>query len=244
MRNFIASLASVASLASLVSCSHSPAPSPAAPATAPAPAPVVREQGFEYKVRADYFEGVRGDTAALDRAAKVCEDTLARQPGHTEAMVWHGAVLTGRASLAFRAGDRAGGRALYQRGLDEMARAVELDPDNIGVRIPRGAVALGFAPFAPEPERSRLFALGAGDYEVALAQQTPRFAQLSLHAREQLLYGLTDAFAALGDTAKATTYYQRMTADAASSQLLPRARARAAGEVVAGAAPCEGCHGR
>ena len=51
-----------------------------------------REDAFDYKVRADFFDGLRGDTAALDRAIKLCEDTLAREPDHAEAMVWHGAA--------------------------------------------------------------------------------------------------------------------------------------------------------
>jgi len=37
-------------------------------------------------VRGDFFDGLRGDAAALDRVLRFCEDTLARQPGHPEAM--------------------------------------------------------------------------------------------------------------------------------------------------------------
>ena len=215
----------------------------AAPAGAASPR-ARRGEGFEYKVRSDFFDGLRGDKAALDRAIKVCEDTLAREPNHAEAMVWHGAGIMARSSLAFRAGDRANGMTLYQQGLAEMDRAVAMAPSNIGVRIPRGAVLLVFAGFVPEPEKSKLVARGASDYEVGLAGQQKYFGQLTLHAREQLLYGLTDAFATLGDRKKAEAYYERMTTDAAGSQLLPRAKARAAGEAVSGPTPCEECHAR
>jgi tetratricopeptide (TPR) repeat protein len=239
-----ASTAAPASAAASVTPPATAAP-PASPAVArTAAAPVTRENGFEYKVRADFFEGMRGDVAALDRSIKVCEDTLAAKPNHTEAMVWHGAGMIARSSLAFRAGDRARARPLYQQGLEEMDRAVALDPENIGVRIPRGAVLLGVAPFVPEPEKSRLLTRGTSDYEVALAKQAAMFNQLTLHSREQLLYGLTDAFATLGDRAKAQAYYQRMTTDAAGSDLLARAKARAAGETVGGPVPCEACHAR
>lgn len=199
---------------------------------------------FDFQVRGDFFDGLRGDTVALERMMKLCEDTLAAHPDHAEAMVWHGAGLVGRSGAAFRTGDGTGAMKLYTQGLAEMDRAVERAPDNIAVRIPRGAVLMVFAPFVPEPEKSRLIRLGVGDYERALAAQTPTFATLSLHAREQLLYGLTGGYATLGDTAKAQRFYQRMTSDAAGSELLARAKARAAGEGVAGQTPCQQCHAR
>jgi hypothetical protein len=234
-------------LLGLIAACHAPTPSPAAPARAAAPAaarPTPEAGGFEYQVRSDFFDGLRGDTAALDRAVKVCDDALARRPDHAEALVWHGAAMMARARLAFGAGDRATGMKLYQQGLGEMDRAVALAPDRVGVRIPRGAVLLGVAAFVPEPEKSRLVARGVSDYEVTLAHQAPRFGELTLHAREQLLYGLTDGYAVLGQADKAQATYQRMTTEAAGSELLPRARARAAGEAVDGAAPCAACHGR
>jgi hypothetical protein len=136
------------------------------------------------------------------RGSKLCEDTLASEPDHVEAMVWHGAAVLGRPSLAFRAGDSATGMQLYGKGLAEMDRAVERAPKNVGVRIPRGAVVLAFAPFVPEPEHARLLRRGVADYEIAFAAHAPRFDQLTLHAREQLLYGLTDGYAGLGDTTR------------------------------------------
>jgi hypothetical protein len=212
--------------------------------TVPTVAAGPRENGFDARVRADFFDGLRGDTAALDRVVKVCEDTLASQPNHTEAMVWHGAALIGRSGLAFRAGDAATALGLYTKGLGEMDHAVALDPKNIGVRIPRGAVVLVTAPFMSEPNKTQLVQRGVADFEVALAGQTPYFGKLTLHAREQLLYGLTDGYATLGDAKKAQAALQRMTVDAAGSSLLPRAQARAAGEAVAGPTPCQECHGR
>ena len=224
----------------LVVACHTPVvPKPAAPKATPA-ATTVR---FDEQVREDFFAGLRGDAVALERAMKLCEDVLANQPKHPEAMVWHGAGLVGRASLAFRAGDSARGIELYGKGIAEMDAAVALAPDRIGVRIPRGAVVLAMAPFAPAPEKTKLYEKGVADYEVTLAKQETQFKTLTLHAREQLLYGLTDAYASLGDRAKAETYYRRMTVDAAGSELLPRAEQRAKGQAVAGPTPCEECHG-
>jgi len=233
----------------IAACSHPSAPTsvtgPAATARGAAPVAAGRvDERFEYQVRADYFDGVRGDRAALERAIKVCEDTLAHHPDHVEAMVWHGAGLLARASFAFRAGDAASGMKQYGQGLAEMDRAVELAPSNVGVRIPRGAVVLATAPYVPEPEKSRLLQRGVADYEVTLAAQAAYFSTLTLHAREQLLYGLADGYASLGDPTRARAYAERMTTDAAGSVLIARAGARAAGQAVTGDTPCLQCHGR
>lgn len=224
----------------VAACSHSK-PAPAVTPVAHQPATIEVER-FDEQVRADFFDGLRGDADAMDRAMKLCEETLAKDPRHAEAMVWHGAGIVGRSSLAFRAGDRAKGIELYTAGLAEMDTAVELAPNSVGVRIPRGAVVLAMAPYVPEPEKTKLLERGTADYEVTLAAQEAQFATLTLHAREQLLYGLTDGYANLGMRDKAQAFYERMTVDAAGSELLPRAASRARGEAVAGPAPCVQCH--
>ncbi|MGE0870234.1 MAG: hypothetical protein AB7P03_16840 [Kofleriaceae bacterium] len=149
-----------------------------------------------------------------------------------------------RSGRAFQAGDRDEGMALYQRGLREMDAAVELAPGNPGVRIPRGAVLFGMAPFVPEPAKSTLVRRAVDDYEVTLAAQQSYFGELTLHAREQLLYGLTDGFAMLGEPDKARRYFERMLVDAQGSELLSRAQARSVGKPVEGPTPCEHCHAR
>ena len=215
-------------------------PAPAtAPAATPAPAPAPR---FDELVRQDFFDGMRGDPAAFARAMKLCEDTLAKNPQHAEAMVWHGAGVLVRSGQAFRAGDATTGMQEYQAGLAEMGHAVEIAPDDVGVRIPRGAALLAMAPFVPEPEKSRILHLALGDYEATLALQQAYFGKLTLHSREQLLYGLTDGYALLGDQDKARHYYERMQKDAAGSELLARAKTRAEGGAVAGPTPCQQCH--
>jgi hypothetical protein len=236
------SLARVASISWLVACTHATPAPPVTPVAKPVAAPVAER--FDEKVRTDFFDGMRGDKAAMERAMKLCEDTLAKDPKHAEAMVWHGAGVVGKASFAFRDGDTKTGLELYTKGLAEMDAAVALAPDKVGVRIPRGAVTLAMAPFTPEPAKHDLLERGLADYEVTLAQQQSYFGKLTLHAREQLLYGLTDGYAMLGDGAKAEQYYERMQHDAAGSTLLPRAAARVKGEQVAGPTPCEQCHHR
>jgi len=231
-------------LATLAACATTQ-PTPAAPsAPVAAAAKPPKPERFEFKVRQDFFDGMRGDAAALDRAQKVCEDTLAKNPNHAEALVWHGAALTARAQQAFAKGDRAKGMELYQQGTGEMDHAVELAPTDPGVRIPRGALYLGMAHFVPQPEQTKIVKEGVEDYEVTLDVQKAFFKTLTLHSREQLLYGLTDGYAMLGNTDKARETYERMRTDAPTSELLTRAAERAAGHEVKGNTPCEQCHSR
>lgn len=234
-------------LLTIAACSHAStgaAPTAPAPTSAPATTAASPPERFDDRVRSDFFDGLRGDAAAMARAMKLCEDTLAKNPRHAEAMVWHGAGVIGQARDAFAARDRARGLELYRKGLAEMDAAVELAPDDVGVRIPRGAVVLAMAPFTPEPERTKLLERGLADYEATYAIQQPYFGTLTLHAREQLLYGLTDGYAHLGQHDKAAAYLEHMKTEAAGSELLPRATARVNGEPVEGPTPCEECHAR
>src|SRR5579885_864790 len=62
---------------------------------------------FDLLVREDFFAGMWGDKARLNRGMKYCEDMLAKNPKHAEALVWHGGGLLTRASIAYKAGDTA-----------------------------------------------------------------------------------------------------------------------------------------
>ena len=110
-----------------------------------------REPRFDELVRADFFAGVAGDAAAMDRAMRLIEETLAKNPRHPEALVWRGSGLVGRAQQSFQKGDVATGNDLFQRGLRDMNDAVALAPENVGVLIPRGATLLGDVAVGPRP---------------------------------------------------------------------------------------------
>src|SRR4030095_849974 len=75
-------------------------------------------------VRADMFAGLGGDAARFTKAMEACERTLAREPKHPEALVWHGSGLFFQAGQAFQRGDMATGGPLWERGLAEMSEAV------------------------------------------------------------------------------------------------------------------------
>ena len=91
----------------------------------PAQAPSSAGQRFDYLVRADFFAGIAGDRARMKRAMDLCEKTLAENPAHPEALVWHGAGLFGQAGAAFQTGDPTTGRTLYDRGIEEMDRVIQ-----------------------------------------------------------------------------------------------------------------------
>jgi hypothetical protein len=122
-------------------------------------------------VRADMFAGLAGDTARFAKAMAACERTLAREPKHPEALVWHGSGLFFQAGQAFQQGDMARGGTLWDRGLAEMNEAVSLAPDSLAVVIPRGAVLLQAARFVPAPMAEPLLKTGVADFEHVLELQ-------------------------------------------------------------------------
>src|SRR5262245_58677950 len=202
---------------------------------------------FDFLVRGDFFAGMAGDQAKFDRAMKVCEDALAKNPNHAEALVWHGGGLVWMSSLAFQKGDVRKGIELWDRGLKEMDRAVELQPGNIGVLIPRGAVLLPASRFVQDAGVQRtLLEKAVGDYEKVREIQKPYFAKLSSHARSELLFGLGEGSARLGNNDKARAYFQRIVNECKDSLREKQAIAwLQKGELSStDAMSCSGCHSK
>ncbi|HEY2908285.1 MAG TPA: tetratricopeptide repeat protein [Vicinamibacterales bacterium] len=208
--------------------------------TAPRPA----DQRFDMTVRSDFFAGFAGDDARLKKGMDACEQTLAANPKHAEALVWHGSGLAFEAGQAFRKGDTQTGGELWDRGMREMDTAVSLEPDNVGVRIPRGALLLQATRFM-QPEMTRpLIEKAVGDYEHVLALQSSYFSTLGDHPKGELLFGLAEGYSRLGQLDKARVYFERLTKDAPTSGQAPKATQW----LVDGTLPpskglgCVGCH--
>ena len=51
-----------------------------------------RTERFDNVVREDLFAGFAGDADALARGLKKCDEALAKNPKHAEALVWRGAA--------------------------------------------------------------------------------------------------------------------------------------------------------
>ena len=177
---------------------------------------------FDYLVRADFFAGVAGNEARLKKAIDLCEQTLADNPKHAEAMVWHGAATLVLAGQAFQKGDMATGGPLFERGLKEMNDAVALAPDNPGVLIPRAAVLFEATRNMPPDMARPLLESAVQNYERVLEIQSPSFATLGDHAKGELLFGLAEGSARLGQADKARAYFDRLISDAPTSGQTPK----------------------
>jgi tetratricopeptide (TPR) repeat protein len=212
--------------------------------TVPQAAPRPAADRFDLLVRADFFAGIAGDEARLQKAMSLCERTLAENPRHAEALVWHGAGVLFSAGQAFQKGDMTLGGQRWERGLKEMSDAVSLEPQNVGVLIPRGATLLQASANVKGDGARALLETAVGDYEKVLELQAAYFATLGDHAKGELLFGLAEGYHRLGQHEKARAYFERILADAPASGQTAKAREWLA----TGAVPtsigtsCVGCH--
>ena len=169
---------------------------------------------FDHKVRQDFFAGFAGNTEALARAMKICEEVLAANPNHPEALVWHGAGLYFEAGKAIQGQDRAKAIELFQRGVKEMDQAVELAPDSVAVRIPRGAALLASTRhMSDSPMRAGLIAKGIGDYAHVYEMQKDSLDKLGEHPRGELLFGLAEGHSRAGNSGQAELFFRKIKAD-------------------------------
>ena len=202
------------------------------------------DQRFDLVVRGDFFAGFAGDQARLAKGMETCERVLAANPNHAEALVWHGSGLAFNAGMAFQKGDMKTGGEMWQRGMEEMDKAVALEPDNVGVRIPRGALLLQATRNMPPAMSRPLIEKGVDDYEHVLALQAAYFSTLGDHPKGELLFGLAEGYSRLGNGEKARAYLERLIADAPASGQAPKARTW----LSTGSVPksdglgCVGCH--
>ena len=173
------------------------------------------QERFDLKIRNYFFAGFSGDSAALDKGMKICEETLASDPKNPEALVWHGAGLYYESGQAFQKGDQQNGRELYARGMKEMDDAVAIAPDRVGVRIPRGATLLTGSRFMPSDMARPLIERSLADFERTYDLQAGHFDQLGTHSRGELLIGLADGYSRLGDHDQAKTWFERIKGDPA-----------------------------
>lgn len=171
---------------------------------------LLSQDTFDFKVRNYFFAGLAGDTASLEKGMKICEDILSRDPDQAEPLVWHGTGLVSESRDAFKKGDEQHGAELWQRGMVEMDKAATIAPNDLGVRIVRGAVLLIASQYLPAEQARPLIEKGVTDYEQAYAVQGPDLSGLGTHREGELLIGLADAYARLGQNEKAQEWFARI----------------------------------
>lgn len=204
----------------------------------------VAQERFDFKVRNYFFAGFTGDSAAMEKGMKICEDLLAADPKNAEAMVWHGTGVYFQAFGAFQKGDMQTGAQLAQRGMKEMDDAVALAPNDLGVRIPRGAFLLTASRNMQRPAIARpLIERGIADLEKAYEAQRDHLDRLGTHPRGELLLGLADGYSRLGQPEKAQPFIDRIRAEMKGTRYEASAILWAENKSLPAAkAGCLGCH--
>jgi len=203
----------------------------------------IAAERFDHKVRNDFFAGFTGNQAALERGMKACEEILADNPKHPEALVWHGAGLFFFSGQAFQKGDFAKGQDLWVRGLKEMDDAVALAPDSIGVRAPRGASLLQASLGVPPDRAPELLKRGVEDYEKMFEIQKDSLAKMGEHPRGELLFGLAQGWYRYGNQEKARQYFERVVKEVPGSEYEKRAKIwLETGKLARNQMTCVGCH--
>jgi len=204
---------------------------------------LLSQDRFDLKVRGYFFAGLAGDQAALQKGMKICDDILARDPKQPEALVWHGMGLVDEARDAFQKGDHESGGSLWQRGMTEMDQAAELAPNDLGVRIVRGAVLLMASQYLGEDRARPLIEKGLSDYEKAYSVQGPDLRRLSTHKSGELMLGMANAYARLGDGEEARVWFDRIAKELPGTPYAQSAaKWKEAGKLTPEEAACLTCH--
>jgi hypothetical protein len=146
---------------------------------------LLAQAGFDYSsVQRDTLMGISGNPEALKRAMEACEKTLAQYPDHPAALVYHGIGLLVQSQ---------GKPEVFTKALGEMDRAAALDPDNLGVRIPRGSVLMALVRQMPDsPLRQAALEKARDDFQYAFDMQKNSLDELSGHRPGELLQNLGD----------------------------------------------------
>ena len=204
---------------------------------------LLSQDRFDMKVRNYFFAGLAGDAASLQKGMRICEDILAKDPQQPEALVWHGTGLVAESREAFQKGDQQNGAALWQRGLDEMDQAEAVAPNDLGVRIVRGAVLLVASQYLPSEAARPLIEKGLSDYEKAYSVQGPDLSHLGTHKSGELMIGMADAYARLGQQDKAQQWFERIQKELPGTPYASSAAAWLGTKTLAPQqAGCLGCH--
>jgi tetratricopeptide (TPR) repeat protein len=204
---------------------------------------VLAQASFNYfGVQRDVFAGIAGDVEALNRAIAVCERTLAENPRHADALVWHG---IGTLFRALR--DPQQDSSLRDKAVAEMNQAVVLSPEDLGVRIPHGAVFIALARQMPaSPWRQELLESGRQDFQFAFDRQAEAGVLDSIggHPLGELLQGLGDVYSRQGKPDEAQKYYAMILAKLPDTEYSRRAAQwmDTRQPLPAAQSACVGCH--
>ncbi len=206
-----------------------------------------QSERFDHLVRRDFFAGYGGDAGALKRGMAKCEERLKAEPDHPEALVWHGGGLMFQAGQLFAKQEWQRGAEQQQRGLAEMDRAVEQRPNDISILVPRAAMLVTYSRFVPNAEqRAAMLARVISDYEEVYRQQKSHLDNLSSHSRNELIFGLAEAYLRIGGDENRSIAHALLKLSLADSDYAKEAdvwlKAPADAKPATFAHRCIGCH--
>jgi len=200
---------------------------------------------FDLVVREDIFAGFSGDDDALKRGAAECDKALKEEPKNAEAMVWRGAIRVFQAGQLFGKNNPVQAFPLWTSGLKDMDEAVKLEPDNVGVRIPRAAVLLPSARNAPPAMSAPLLKIALDDFEFIYKKQEKNLDDLGTHPRGELRMGLADTYRLLGKIDKSKEQLEALAKELPDTEYATKAKEWLAAAPTAKLShSCIGCHSK
>lgn len=197
---------------------------------------------FGNQVRNLYFKAIQGDAEAYTKVMELLEGKLAEEPDHPEALVYHGSLQLALSGNAFQKGDVERGQSLWTQGLQEMDRAVEVAPDRLDIRIPRGATLLFVSRDAPPAQAPGLLERSVEDYGTAYEMQKDDLMMLSTHSRGELLLGLADGYQRLGEADKARALFEQAVETLPGTDYAQEAQTHLDADSIQPVRICFGCH--
>ncbi len=202
-----------------------------------------KAERFDMTVREDIFAGFSGNAKRLEIGLKRCEDTLAKNPKHAEALVWRGAARVFQSGQAFSKKKSDEGMTLWNSGTKDMDDAVALEPKNVGVRVPRAVALTAAVRNVPEFIKKPLLTKIIDDFETIYDVQKKQFDKLGTHPRGELRMGLADAYRMAGELEKSKDQLKAVVKELPDTKYSSRAQEWLAAKDDAKLVHnCIGCH--
>lgn len=203
------------------------------------------QQPQRFQPGLDFFAAMNGDQAAFQRAMSATEKLIAENPNHAEALVWHGIGTSMGGGQEAEKGNLPRAMELLQKGIEEMARAVDLAPDNIAVRIPRGAALRDMTRDMPPAMAQPLLEAARTDFQHTFDMQKDYLDKIPKpHPLGELLQGLGDIYSRQGKTEEAAKYYGMIPERVPDTEYAKRASEwlKTRQPLPAAQSGCIGCH--
>ena len=200
---------------------------------------------FDYKVRDDLFAGFQGDDEALTRGIKKCEEVLLSEPKHAEALVWLGGGQVYLSGKNFSKGNAIDGMKYWQIGLKNMDLAAELEPDNIGVLIPRAAVLMPASRGLPASIGKPVLESVLKSFERVYAMQKDSLDTIGEHPLGELRMGLAEVNRRLGRMEESRGHLEALSKELPNTDYAKEAQKWLAAKATDRLAHnCIGCHSK